>query len=77
MYDDAAGMWDFAIPVDFIADGKVYDGIITQFLDADGEQTWRPDRATIAIGEFINGPHAGRPFILDDIDPSEIKVYVH
>ena len=76
MLDNQAAAWEFAIPVNFIDGDEVYDAIITNLYDADGTETWRPERATVAVGLFLTGPHAGQPVVIDDVTTEELKPYV-
>lgn len=70
--------WEFNIPVDFVDDGgNVHDAIITNLYDSDGEQTWRPEAAMVAVGVMISGPRAGEWIVIDDITSDELKPYVH
>ena len=69
--------WEFCIPVDMTDGDATYDGIITNLYDADGQETWRPERATVAVGLFLSGPYLGRPIVIDDITELELKIHVH
>jgi len=77
MLDAALAEWEFSIPVDYIDGDRTYDAIITNLYDADGNETWRPDCAYVAVGVFLSGPYVGRPVVIDDITEAELKPYVH
>lgn len=77
MLDAISAEWEFSIPCDFIDGVNVYDAIITNLYDADGIETWRPERASVAVGRFLTGPYVGRPVVIDDITELELKIYVH
>ena len=77
MLDATHAEWDFSIPVDMTDGDATYDGIITNLYDADGQETWRPERATVAVGLFLSGPYLGRPIVIDDITELELKIHVH
>ena len=67
---------EFEIPVDLYENDNVYEGIITMLLDGDGNETWRPWRAVVAVGIYLTGPLAGQPFVTDDIDTDNLKEFV-
>jgi len=76
MLDAVSAGWEFSIPVDYIDGNRIYDAVITNLYDADGNETWRPERAQVAVGMFLTGPYAGRPIVIDDITEGELKPYV-
>lgn len=67
---------EFEIPVELYDQDDIYEGIITILMDRDGNETWRPERAVVAVGMYLTGPLAGRPFVTDDIVTDELKLFV-
>ena len=45
-----------------------HDGIITQYLDDDGQAVYRPEKATTVIGYYSDGPYAGDTFVINITD---------
>lgn len=77
MLDAQSAEWEFSIPLS-IADGdETHDAIITNLYDSEGNVTWRPERAIVAVGLYITGPRAGHWLVIDDITEAELKPYVH
>lgn len=70
--------WELDIEIELVhADGSIHPAIITALYDADNCITWRPADAHVAVGEYIDGPHAGRPVVISDPDVDELKLHIH
>jgi hypothetical protein len=77
MLDAQAAEWEFAIPVDIEAGDETHQAIITNLYDRQGDETWRPEHACVAVGIYLTGPRAGQWIVIDDITEAELKPYVH
>lgn len=70
--------WEFDIEVDLEhPNGEVYAAVITTLFDSRSRMTWRPEDAVVAVGEYLEGPRAGEPVIIEDPDVEELRLHVH
>lgn len=70
--------WELGIEVDLVhTNGAVYAVLITTLFDSRSEMTWRPEEAVVAVGEYLEGPRAGEPVIIENPDVEELRLHVH